>query len=321
MSYCPPRWLLGSHLQTIWPALFLKSQPPAYRREIWPTPDGGEIAVDHVDGDAGAPLVVLFHGLEGSSHSHYASALMHAVKARGWRGVVPHFRGCGGQPNLLRRAYHAGDAAEVDWILQRLAAGNTLLFVAGVSLGGNMLLRYLGEHGARALPQAAAAISAPLDLAAASTCLDRGFGRHVYTRMFLNTLKPKSLAQLAQHPDLFDAAAVRNSKTFVEFDNLVTAPLHGYRDVQDYWRRASSKPLLKDIVRPTLVLNARNDPFLPVSALPGNGEVSPAVTLEQPEHGGHVGFVSGRFPGHLQWLPQRLLTFFDLHLPSSTGTD
>lgn len=321
MTYQPPSWLRGSHLQTIWPALVLNAPPPRYRREVWPTPDGGEIAVDHVDGEANTPLVVLFHGLEGSSHSHYASALMHAVKARGWRGVVPHFRGCGGQANVLRRAYHAGDSAEIDWILQRLAADAPIMFAAGVSLGGNMLLRYLGEQGAQALPQAAAAISVPLDLAAANTRLDHGFGRHVYTRMFLNTLKPKSLAQLSQHPGLFDAKALIASSTFAEFDNLVTAPLHGYRDVQDYWQRASSKAALKDIMRPTLVLNARNDPFLPASALPDSSQVSRAVTLEQPAHGGHVGFVSGRFPGHLLWLPQRLLAFFDLHLPASASTD
>ena len=316
MSYRAPRWLRGSHLQTIWPALLLKSTPPDYRREIWPTPDGGEIAVDRIDGKPGTPTVVLFHGLEGSSHSHYAISLMQAVKARGWHGVVPHFRGCGGISNQQRRAYHAGDAAEIAWIITRLAANQPQLFAAGVSLGGNMLLRYMGEQAHAALPLAAAAVSVPLDLAAASTRLDRGFGKHVYTRMFLKTLKPKSMAQLSAHPDLFSADAVLKSRTFTEFDNLVTAPLHGYRDVHDYWLRASSKPVLARITRPTLVLNAVNDPFLPPAALPRTDEVSAAVTLEQPAEGGHAGFVSGRFPGNLQWLPTRLLAFFDLHLPA-----
>lgn len=312
--YQPPRWLRGSHAQTIWPALLIRQRPPAYRRELWDTPDGGQIAVDRIDGQPGQPLVVLFHGLEGSSHSHYAIALMHEISRRGWHGAVPHFRGCGGIENRLPRAYHAGDAPEIAWICARLAANHPQLFAAGVSLGGNMLLRYLGEQQSAALPLAAAAISAPLDLAAASTRLDRGLGRMLYTRMFMNTLKPKSLRQLQYHPQLFDADAVRRARTFGEFDHLVTAPLHGYRDVRDYWARASSKPLLRAIVRPTLVLNAVNDPFLPPHALPGPADVSAAVTLEQPAEGGHVGFVSGPFPGTLAWLPQRLLAFFDSYL-------
>lgn len=312
--YQAPRWLRGSHAQTIWPALLIRQTAPPYRRELWHTPDGGQIAVDRIDGQPGQPLVVLFHGLEGSSRSHYAIALMHEVARRGWHGAVPHFRGCGGVENRQPRAYHAGDAAEIAWICNRLAAENTQLFAAGVSLGGNMLLRYLGEQPDSALPLAAAAVSAPLDLAAASTRLDQGLGRVLYTRMFMNTLKPKSLRQLHYHPRLFDANAVRRARTFGEFDNLVTAPLHGYRDVHDYWARASSKPLLRHIMRPTLVLNAVNDPFLPPHALPGPHEVSPAVTLEQPAEGGHVGFVSGPFPGTLAWLPQRLLAFFESHL-------
>ena len=310
-AYQAPRWLPGSHAQTIWPALMLKQAPPAYRRELWATPDGGQIAVDRIDGQAGQPLVVLFHGLEGSSHSHYAIALMRALQARGWHGAVPHFRGCGGIANTQPRAYHAGDAAEIGWICRKLAAENPQLFAVGVSLGGNMLLRHMGEQGSQAIPLAAAAISAPLDLAAASTRLDRGVGRLLYTRMFMNTLKPKSLAQLQHHPSLFDRRAVQRARTFGEFDNLVTAPLHGYRNVQDYWARASSKPLLKQIMRPTLVLNAINDPFLPPHALPCQADVSASVLLEQPAEGGHVGFVSGPFPGTLAWLPQRLLAFFD----------
>ncbi|MEQ6290750.1 YheT family hydrolase [Vogesella sp. GCM10023246] len=319
MRYQAPRWLHGSHADTIWPALFIRQQVPAYRREVWPTPDGGEIVVDRVDGQPGTPLVVLFHGLEGSSHSHYAIALMREVQARGWHGAVPHFRGCGGLENRQPRAYHAGDSAEIDWILQRLATEQPQLFAAGVSLGGSMLLHYLGEWGGAALPLAAAAISVPLDLAAASTRLDRGLGKWLYTRMFLGTLKPKSLRQLQHHPQLFDAEAVRRARTFAQFDNIVTAPLHGYRDVRDYWARASSKPVLGSIMRPTLLLNARNDPFLPPSALPAADEVSPAVTLELPERGGHVGFATGPFPGRLDWLPQRLLGFFDNYLPARGG--
>lgn len=319
MSYRAPAWLPDGHSQTIWPALLLRTPRPPYRRERWATPDGASIALDFVDGQPGSPLVVLFHGLEGSSDSHYARALMQAVAARGWHGVVPHFRGCGGMDNPLPRAYHAGDAAEIRWILQRLARRHPLMAVAAVSLGGSMLLNYLAEEGPSALPRAAAAISAPLDLVAASTRLDQGLGRLLYTRMFMNTLKPKALATLRQHPGLFDAGRVRRARTFVEFDDAVTAPLHGYGTALNYWQRASSKPRLRQISCPTLILNARNDPFLPASALPAASEVSPAVVLDFPQHGGHVGFVSGRFPGHIHWLPQRLLDFFLPHLQNNPG--
>lgn len=313
MRYRPPRWLPGGHAQTIWPALMITIDPPAYRREVWPTPDGASIAVDRVDGKPGAPLVVLFHGLEGSSGSHYAKALMQEVARRGWHGAVPHFRGCGGMDNPLRRAYHAGDAAEVRWIMQRFATEHAQLFAAGVSLGGSMLLNYLAQERDQAIPRAAAAISAPLDLVAASTRLDKGMGRLLYTRMFMDTLKPKALQQLARHPDLFDGASLKKARTFNEFDELVTAPLHGFPSALAYWKASSSKRRLGDIRCPTLVLNARNDPFLPARALPTRNEAGPAVTLEFPEHGGHVGFVTGPFPGRLDWLPARLMSFFDLH--------
>ncbi|AXK40213.1 YheT family hydrolase [Crenobacter cavernae] len=319
--YRAPRWLKGGHAQTIWPAVGIRQSRPPYRRELWPTPDGGEVAVDFVDGPLDAPLVVLFHGLEGSSDSHYALSLMTMLAEHGWRGAVPHFRGCGGVGNTLRRAYHAGDSAEVAWLLEKFAGLGQPLFAAGVSLGGNMLLKYLGETGTDALPLACAAVSVPVDLAAASTRLDVGFGRHVYTRLFLGTLKPKALSQLIHHPGLFDADGVRRARTFGEFDNLVTAPLHGYRDVRDYWTRASSKPLLRHIARPTLLLNAVNDPFLPPDALPKPHEVSAAVRLEQPAEGGHVGFVTGSFPGRLDWLPERLIAFFEEQLAAGRHND
>jgi hypothetical protein len=314
MPYRAPRWLVGGHAQTIWPALMIRQPRPAYRRETWPTPDGAHIALDFVDGLPGTPLVVLFHGLEGSSDSHYARALMLEVQARGWHGVVSHFRGCGGMDNPLPRAYHAGDAAEIRWILNRLASAYPTLFATGVSLGGSMLLNYLAEDGAAARPRAAAGISVPLDLTAASTRLDRGLGKLLYTRMFMNTLKPKALAQLYRHPGLFNEKRLHRSTTFCDFDHFVTAPLHGFASALDYWTRASSKPHLHRIQRPTLIINARNDPFFPEWALPDADQVSPQVELEFPTGGGHVGFVCGSFPGHLRWLPQRLLKYFEHHL-------
>ena len=311
-SYRAPAWLPGGHAQTVWP-LLCKGPLPRLERERWNTPDGDFIDLDWLPHTPGAPLVVLFHGLEGSSSSPYARSLMRHLDAIGWNGVVPHFRGCSGEPNRQPRAYHSGDADEIDWILERLAARHpgAPRFAAGVSLGGNALLVWLGTRGAMARRHvsAAAAICAPVDLAAAGHNLARGFNR-VYTRHFLATLKQSAIAKLRQHPGLFDAAAVLRARTLHEFDNLVTAPLHGFRDTDDYWRRASSKPLLGGIALPTLVLNPRNDPFLPAGHLPRAADVSPSVCLEQPAEGGHVGFASGPWPGQLSWLPRRLVRFF-----------
>jgi predicted alpha/beta-fold hydrolase len=312
--YRAPWWLPGGHLQTLYPYFLLRRSPPPYRRERWETPDGDFIDLDWVDNrDNHAPLVALFHGLEGGSDSHYATALMRAVARHHWRGVVIHFRGCSGEPNRLPRAYHSGDADEIGWILRRLRELNpaTALFAAGVSLGGNALLKWLGREqtSARAIVDAAAAVSAPVELMTAGDRLGTGVNR-LYGHHFLQTLKTKSLAKLQRFPGLYDANIVRYARTLREFDNVVTAPLHGYRDTDDYWTRASSKPDLARIAVPTLIVHARNDPFLPGRHLPETGEVAPSVTLDFPQGGGHTGFASGPFPGNLDWLPERLLAFF-----------
>jgi len=310
MSYRAPRWLPGGHLQTIYPATCIARPAVAYRRQRWDTPDGDFIDVDFVDGAAGQPLLVLFHGLEGSSDSHYARALMAAVAARGWSGAVPHFRGCSGQINRAPRFYHSGDAEEIDWVLRRLTAAHPgRVYAAGVSLGANALLRWLGETRHQAeIVDAACAISAPLDLAGGGAALARGFNR-LYGRMFLRTMKAKSLQKLQQFPDLFDRQKMLAARDLHAFDNVVTAPLHGFRDTDDYWDRASARHVLSDITLPTLVLNAQNDPFLPANFLPRRA--SPQVTLEYPREGGHVGFATGAPPGRLDWLPRRILGFLD----------
>lgn len=321
MTFCPyrpPPWLPGGNAQTIWP-LAIKARPPVYRRERWGTPDGDFIDVDHVAGPATSPLIVLFHGLEGSSRSHYAIALAQAVRALGWRLALPHFRGCSGELNQRPRAYHSGDSAEIAWILERLVAGNQgrPVLAVGVSLGGNALLKWAGEQGSRATGsvQALAAVSTPLDLAACGHHLARGFNR-IYTQHFLKTLKRTAQDRLQRFPHLFDAGRMAAATTLYQFDDAVTAPLHGFAGADDYWRRASAKPWLATVAIPALVLNARNDPFLPAQYLPTPAEVSASVHLEFPAGGGHVGFVSGSFPGHLDWLPQRLLHFFRRELPS-----
>jgi predicted alpha/beta-fold hydrolase len=313
-GYRAPVWLPGGHLQTIYPSLLLRGARAAYRRERLELADGDFLDFDWADTAPDAPVVVLLHGLEGSSDSPYARHLMHALRARGWNGVVAHFRGCSGEDNRLPRAYFAGDSDEVGRILEhvRVRFPAQRRHAVGVSLGGNALLRWLGEQGdaaARWLDRAAA-VSAPVDLVAAGEALDRGFNRRVYTARFLATLKAKALRKAQQFPGLLDAAAIAGAATFREFDTLVTAPLHGYRDAEDYWLRVSSKPLLKYITLPTLILNARNDPFLPAAALPTAADVSATVTLEQPATGGHVAFPGGPFPGRMDWLPQRLISHF-----------
>ncbi len=317
-SYVAPRWLPGGNLQTIWPALFSRrgaGTPPAYRRERWQAPDDDFIDVDFVDAPqpGGRTLLVLFHGLEGSSRSHYAETFAACAAERGWAFAVPHFRGCSGEINLAPRAYHSGDFEEIGWILARLraqhdAAGGGPLVAAGVSLGGNALLRWAEEAGSEAgrTADAVASISAPLDLAAGGAAIGQGFNRLVYTRMFLSTMKPKALAKLAQHPGLFDRDRLLAARDLFEFDNVFTAPLHGFRDAQDYWTRGSAKPHLHAIRIPALVINAVNDPFVPGTSLPRRQDVGASVTLWQPRHGGHVGFAAGRLPGHVRTMPEQV---------------
>jgi predicted alpha/beta-fold hydrolase len=307
-----PRWLPGGNLQTIWPALFSRTSPqapPAYRRERWDTPDGDFIDVDFVDAPQGraAPLLVLFHGLEGSSRSHYALAFAHRAAELGWAYAVPHFRGCSGVLNRAPRAYHSGDFQEIGWVLEALRTRHDApLLAVGVSLGGNALLRWAEEAGAAAATtaRAVAAVCSPIDLAAGGHAIGRGFNRQVYTRMFLRTMKAKAFAKWQQHPGLFDRERLHAARTLYEFDNVFTAPLHGFRDTDDYWARASAKPHVARIRVPTLALNARNDPFVPAHCLPALHEVGHFVTLWQPPQGGHVGFAQGRFPGHVQRLPE-----------------
>jgi len=334
--YRPPRWLPGAHLQTIWPATLSPCPSIGWRRERWDTPDGDFVDVDFAaadaadaDGDvdaadaevaqarcgeprvgARAPTLVLFHGLEGGSRSHYARAFAGVARRRGWRIAVPHFRGCSGELNRAPRAYHSGDSAEIDWILRRFArsaTGGEPVVAVGVSLGGNALLKWLGEQREAArIVGAAATVSAPHDLHASAVALSSGFNL-VYMRHFLKSLKRKSDAKLAQYPGLFDRRRMLRSRDFFDFDDAVTAPMHGFASCFDYWERSSCRRFLAGIRVPTLVLNARNDPFVPARALAARDEASDRVTLDYPAEGGHVGFPQGLPPGRLDWLPERTI--------------
>ena len=320
-GYRAPAWLPGGHLQTIWAARAARRHlgpPPRFARERWDTPDGDFIDVDHLAPPpaAAAPQhLVLFHGLEGSSKSAYAQAFASVARSRGWAYSVPHFRGCSGELNRAPRAYHSGDFEEIGWILQRLRRQHGApLLVVGISLGGNALLRWAQEAGdsAAATAAAVAAVCSPIDLAASGAAIDRGFNGLVYARMFLATMKPKALHKLRQHPGLFDRERLLAARTLYAFDDVFTAPLHGFRDTPDYWRRASARPHLMRIRIPALVLNADNDSFVPQASLPQERQLG-RVTLWRPAEGGHVGFPQGGFPGHVLAMPQAVTDWLAAH--------
>jgi uncharacterized protein len=320
-SFRPPWWLRSAHAQTIYSSLYAKRPDVAYRRERWDTFDSDFVDIDFVDqarARSTTPHVHLFHGLEGSSDSSYARSFMSAAQAQGWSGSVLNWRGCSGEPNRTVRAYHSGDTAEVNWVLHKLKArlGVRPLFVAGVSLGGNALLKWAGEQGnaAQQVVRAVAGVCAPMDLAAGGDALERGFTR-VYGKHFLGTLRDKAISKLirAGETDGARLTALRKAKSLREFDNHFTAPVHGFIDTADYWKRASSKPFLRTIAVPTLILCAKDDPIVPAESLPTQQEVSHHVMLEYSEHGGHVGFVTGPFPGNISWLSKRLVDFVCAH--------
>ena len=322
MKYEAPWWLPGGNLQTLWAALRAEryaGEAPTFRRERWVTPDNDFVDVDFAEHHSlpDAPLLVVFHGLEGSSKSHYAEALTDAARGRGWACCIPHFRGCSGELNHAPRVYHSGDFEEIDWILRRLQAGHAgPVMAVGISLGGNALMRWAGETGANAaqVVRAVASVCSPLDLAASGRAIGRGFNRLVYTRMFLNSMVPKALQKLDQHPGLFSRSDLLDANDLYAFDNIVTAPLHGFTDTDDYWKRASAKPHMTKIAVPALALNALNDPFIPVWSLPTPADVSSSVTLWQPSHGGHVGFPSGSYPANVRVMPEAVTAFLATHL-------
>lgn len=307
--YRAPWWIPGGHLQTL-ASIFASAPTINYTRERWDTHDGDFIDIDWAGREDAQRLLVMFHGLEEDSGSRSARVVAQLASDSGWRFAMPHFRGCSGSPNAKPRAYHAGDSAEADWILRRFATLFPAVHAVGVSLGGNVLLKWLGEQGNSAVNvvRRAVAVSAPIDVTAFGDRIDHGLN-YFYGLYFLRSLRPKVLHKIGQFPEEFaalgiTAADVDALNTLPDFDDLVTAPLHGFSGKSDYWTRASALTHLKNIRVPTLILNARNDPFLPEEVLNRIGAVPSNVVLEFPAHGGHVGF-----PGRNQWLPRRVLDF------------
>lgn len=312
-EFRPAWWLPGCHLQTLWPVLCRSRPQIVTRRERLELPDGDFLDLDWSGGQDG-PIVIVLHGLEGSSASSYARGLLATVAAKGWRGVVMHFRGCSGTPNRLARSYNAGDTDDLATVITALhqKEPTTSIACVGYSLGGNVLLKWLGESGKTAPLQAAIAVSAPFLLDAAAQRMRHGFSR-LYQTYLLNRLRasyrrkfrhwrnpPPALEKLSRLTD------------FYAFDDQITAPLHGYLGVHDYYARASCRPYLKGISVPTLILHAEDDPFIFPCAIPDATELADVVTLELSHHGGHVGFVSGPAPWRATyWLEQRIPAFLE----------
>ncbi|HXJ81699.1 MAG TPA: alpha/beta fold hydrolase [Candidatus Methylomirabilis sp.] len=287
---------------------------PALRRERLHTRDGDFIDLDWLaDSGAEAPLILILHGLEGSSRSHYVSGLLREASQCGVRGVVLNFRSCSGELNRKAHLYHSGETSDLDWVVGRLLEREPTvrLGLIGVSLGGNVALKWLGERGDDA-PEAvvgAVAISTPFDLAACAGVLDRGLARSLYTAEFLRTLRAKVRAKAHLYDGRLDVPAALRARTFAEYDRVVTAPLYGFADERDYWTRSSSGRYLARIKRRCLLINAVNDPFVPPSSLPAEAVASsPWLEALFPREGGHAGFLEGPL-GHRSWSERQAVLF------------
>jgi predicted alpha/beta-fold hydrolase len=313
-TFRPAWWLPGPHLQTLYPTLFRRRVLPALQRERLELADGDFIDLDW-SGENDRPVVLVLHGLEGSLQSHYTGGILGALTASGYRAVLMYFRGCSGEPNRLPRGYHSGETGDLATVVQHIRSRqpSAPLAVIGYSLGGNVLLKWLGETGSGNDLTTAIAISVPFDLDRAARKLERGLSR-IYQRHLLNKLRRTVTAKagpLAPHVPLDSLASL---KTFRQFDDAITAPLHGFRDVDDYYSHSSSNAFLRDITIPTLIIHARDDPFLPAEAIPDEDILGTSTTLELASAGGHVGFISGGIPFRARyWLEARICRHLHKH--------
>jgi len=303
--YSPAWWIPGGHLQTLWGKLFRRQKRASTTLERWDTPDGDFVEVHRLAGPKRGPRLILLHGLEGTVRSHYAQGLLGEASRRGWAADLLIFRSCGPEMNRTRRFYHSGETSDLAFVVDRIVEQFPAapIALAGVSLGGNVLLKFLGERGVDLPPQltAAAAISVPFDLARSSRRVNRGFSR-IYQRFFLKSLTRKVRQKVLLFPDLAAPEKISSLRTLEDFDDVITAPLHGYRDAVDYYTRASSLHSLAAIRLNTLLLSAVDDPMLPPEVLDEVREAArdnPALHVEVVSKGGHAGFVTGSVP----WRP------------------
>jgi predicted alpha/beta-fold hydrolase len=325
LTFKPAWWLNHAHLQTLYPALLRKTPQPPLVRERLITPDNDFIDIDYC-GTGSAPLIILLHGLTGSSQSSYIKGLQSFLLQQGFRSATLNFRGCSGEYNRLARCYHSGETEDIHFLYQTLRQRepHTPMAVLGFSLGGNVLLKWLGEQGNQLNLFAAVAVSVPLLLNVCATTLDHGFAKF-YRANLLRELKHYIFAK-QQHLEKLGATAEANKikqlgdlstiHSFWQYDDRVVAPLHGFRNVHDYYQRSSSRQFLKSITVPTLLIQALDDPFMTTEVLPDADELSPTVQLEITQGGGHVGFVAGNNPFKpIYWLEQRILALLKQHRP------
>ncbi len=310
-TFHPPFWLRNPHLQTLYPALFKRIPNLKLRHERLELADGDFLDIAH-GGPQQGPILVMFHGLEGSLESHYAQPLMQELHKQGIRTVFMHFRNCSTEPNRLARAYHSGETGDIDCLLTLLKQRhpNTPLYAFAVSLGANALLKYLGEKGATTPLQKALAVSVPFVLSGAAERMQIGFSRF-YQWLLIRSLKKSMQTKFKTLPCPIKADVIAGTQSFWDFDHQVTAPLHGFKDVHDYYQQSSCRQYLHNIQIPTLIMHAEDDPFMTTKVIPEEQELSPQVTLELSHHGGHVGFVSTNgFGLPHYWLHTRAVQFF-----------
>ncbi len=312
-DFKPAWWLPGPHLQTLWPTLFRPRPDLDLTPERIELPDGDFLDLAWMP-DNGGPLILVMHGLEGSLQSHYAGGMLNALAQAGFQAVFMHFRGCSGLPNRLPRSYHSGDTGDLEFVLGQLHRRAPVTGVVGFSLGGNVLLKWLGEQGKRAPVRAAVAISVPFRLDDAARRLEQGISR-LYRNHLLRKLRASYGRKFSSMPSPLGSLDVARLGSFRAFDDQVTAALHGFDGVDDYYARSSSRQYLKAIHVPTLILHARDDPFMRPETVPRDSELSPSTILELCAHGGHVGFVSGSLPWNPRyWLEDRCAAFFSQQL-------
>lgn len=311
-------WLPNPHAQTLYPFMLRRDKRLFARPERLELPDNDFVDLVWVDGglSTDAPVVVLLHGLSGSWNSHYIKSQMIQYKQLGWRSVVMQFRGASAEPNRQLRAYHSGDTADFNYFLHILAQRepHTKKMVVGFSLGGNVLLKWLGENSTQSLIHAAVAVSVPFQLNLCADRMNQGFSR-IYRNHILKRLREHFVRKMNAYPDEEFFKTLQSCDCFWTFDDRITAPLNGFDSVHSYYRECSSKKYLHKITCPTLIVHALDDPFMTPDAVPRLADLSPSIRLELTRHGGHVGFIAGAVPGLPEfWLDKRIAEYFANHV-------
>lgn len=312
--FTPPWWLPNRHLQTIWPTVMRRTQQLAIQSERLELPDGDFLDLAWVGPQTG-PIVIVLHGIAGSLDSPYASGILHALQQSNWRGLFIHFRGSSGIPNRLARFYHSGETGDLDYVVKfiKQREPQTTVAAIGYSLGGNVLLKWLTECKDKNLLTTAVAISVPFELKTASEQINTGFSR-LYQWYLLRNLRSMVKQKFANQKTPIDITNIDELQSLWEFDNKITAPLHGFKDAADYYEKSSTRHLLKNIAVPTLILQSSDDPFLTPDANPQPHELSDKITFELYNAGGHLGFVTGKYPWQpVYWLEQRIIEYLKEH--------